>query len=192
MSRFTLTYKAIHMKRVNLLLSIAAVAVLTFGFIKTDVRQSGNAVGTENGNAAPELKFQTPEGKEIALSSLKGKVVLIDFWASWCGPCRLENPNVVAAYKKYKDKKFKDAKGFDIYSVSLDQNKEAWLKAIQKDQLSWPSHVSDLKGWYSAAAQAYGVNSIPTNFLLDSRGVIVGKALRGPALEQALEALLAK
>ncbi|MBI2270964.1 MAG: TlpA family protein disulfide reductase [Bacteroidetes bacterium] len=167
------------MKRTNIILSVAVAAILTFGFIyKTDVKQSGNAIGLEKGNSAPELKYMSPEGK--------------DFWASWCGPCRMENPNVVAAYNKYKDKKFKDGKGFAIYSVSLDQNKDAWLRAIQKDQLSWPEHVSDLKGWYSEAAQKYGVNSIPTNFLLDGRGVIVGKALRGPALEEALDKLLAQ
>jgi len=195
MTRFTSHLKRFYMKRINLLLAIIAVSVLTFGFVSiTGNKQAGNAVGVEVGNMAPELKFQNPEGKEISLSSLKGKIVLIDFWASWCGPCRMENPNVVAAYNKYKDKKFKDAKGFEILSVSLDQNKDAWIKAIQKDGLIWPNHISDLKGWYSEAARLYGVNSIPCPFLLDSRGVIIGKgqALRGEGLDQYLDKLLAK
>lgn len=181
------------MKRINTFLLLLAVAILAFGFIKkTDGEQTGNAVGTNIGNLAPELKYPNPEGKQIALSSLKGKIVLIDFWASWCGPCRMENPYVVAAYNKYKDKKFKGAKGFTIYGVSLDQNPEAWRKGIQKDQLIWPDHVSDLKGWYSEAAQKYGVSSIPTNFLIDGNGVIVAKALRGANLEAELEKLIAK
>jgi thiol-disulfide isomerase/thioredoxin len=187
------------MKAVNYVLLIAAVAATTFGFVSVgkensnkNLIQTGNVVGTEIGNLAPELKFNSPDGREIPLSSLRGKVVLIDFWASWCVPCRHENPNVVAAYAKYKGKKFKNAKGFAIYSVSLDQKKEAWQNAIQEDQLSWPDHVCDMKGWYSEAAQIYGVNSIPTNFLIDARGVIVAKALRGEKLEQELDKLLAK
>jgi thiol-disulfide isomerase/thioredoxin len=114
-------------------------------------------------------------------------MVLIDFWASWCGPCRRENPNVVDAYKKYKNAKFKNAKGFTVYSVSLDKNKAAWIKAIQQDGLEWPYHVSDLKFWNSEAAKIYGVNSIPTNWLIDANGIIVAKNLRGIALHKALD-----
>jgi thiol-disulfide isomerase/thioredoxin len=115
-------------------------------------------------------------------------MVLIDFWASWCGPCRAENPAVVAAYNKYHGLNFKNGKGFEILSVSLDQNAIAWEKAIEKDQLVWPYHVSDLQGWGNAAALRYGVNSIPTNVLVDGTGIIVAKNLRGTDLEKALEA----
>ena len=130
------------------------------------------------------------EGKEIKLSSIKGKVVLIDFWASWCGPCRMENPNLVKSYVKYKDAKYKDAKGFDIYSVSLDKNKEAWIAAIAKDQLTWENHVSDLKGWQSSAGADYQVNFIPQNFLINEKGIIVAKNLRGEELDKELDKLL--
>ncbi len=179
------------MKKINLVLLLAAFGFIAFGFINVKSRQ-GLREGHEIGDKAIDLSYPTPEGKTIALSSLKGKVVLLDFWASWCGPCRMENPNVVAAYNKYKDLKFKNAKGFTIFNVSLDQNKEAWIKAIAKDQLVWPNHVSDLGGWQSRPAQMYGVNSIPTNFLLDANGIIVARNLRGPALDAALEDLLEK
>ena len=176
------------MKKINLLIIVAAVAAGSMGFI---AQQGSNVkVGLEVGNKAPELKFNDPAGKPIALSSFKGKIVLIDFWASWCRPCRMENPNVVAAYNKYKVTKFNNAKGFIIYSVSLDANLDAWKAAIAGDQLSWNTHVSDLKQWASEPAAIYGVQSIPTNFLLNANGIIVAKNLRGPALDAELDKLL--
>lgn len=139
--------------------------------------------GVSVGASAPEIALNDTTGKPVPLSSLRGKYVLIDFWASWCGPCRAENPNVVRMYNKFKDK------GFAIYSVSLDQAKANWTKAIRNDNLTW-THVSDLKFWQSAAAQQYGVQAIPATFLLDKDGKIIAKNLRGEALEQKLEEIL--
>ena len=136
------------------------------------------------GEMAPEIELPNRDGKAEKLSSLRGKVVLIDFWASWCGPCRHENPTVVKAWNRFS------SKGFTVFSVSLDQSKEKWLAAILKDGLLWENHVSDLKGWQSAGAAAYKVNSIPATFLVDKDGKIIGKNLRGTALEQKLEEVL--
>lgn len=136
------------------------------------------------GEEAPEIVLDDREGKPMKLSSLRGKVVLLDFWASWCGPCRHENPTVVAAYQKY------EPKGFTVFSVSLDQSKEKWLAAIQKDGLVWNNHVSDLKGWQSAGAALYKVTGIPATFIVGKDGKIVAKNLRGPALEEKLRELL--
>ena len=139
--------------------------------------------GVSVGALAPDISLSDTTGNPVALSSLRGKYVLLDFWASWCGPCRQENPNVVRMYNKFKDK------GFAIYSVSLDQAKANWTKAIRNDNLTW-THVSDLKFWQSAAAQQYGVQAIPATFLLDKDGKIIAKNLRGDALEQKLEEIL--
>lgn len=141
-------------------------------------------VSTETGQLAPDLNLPTADGKMIALSSLRGKYVLLDFWASWCAPCRQENPNVVAAYNKYKDQ------NFTVYSVSLDNNKEQWMKAIKDDELVWPTHVSDLKGWASDAAKTYSIQSIPSNVLIDPKGNIIARNLRGSQLEEMLQAAI--
>ncbi len=135
------------------------------------------------GDEAPNIVMKDTLGKTVSLDSFRGRVVLIDFWASWCGPCRMENPNVVRAYKKYKDK------GFTIYSVSLDNSKDKWLSAIKKDQLTW-THVSDLKGWETSINKVYQITGIPATFLVGKDGKIVGKNLRGPALDEMLEKLL--
>lgn len=142
--------------------------------------------GLSIGSMAPELNMVSPEGKIITLESLRGKYVLIDFWASWCGPCRRENPNVVKLYNKYKDK------GFDVYSVSLDKSKSRWVGAIKQDRLTWPNHVSDLKGWGSAATRLYGFRGIPYTVLIDKEGKIIATRLRGAALERKLESILGK
>ena len=135
------------------------------------------------GAIAPEFSQADPDGKEIKLSDFRGKYLLIDFWAAWCGPCRQENPNVVAAYAKYKDK------NFEILGVSLDQKKDDWLAAIEKDGLPWPQ-VSDLKYWNNEVSRLYSVRSIPQNFLLDPEGKIIATNLRGKKLEEKLEELL--
>lgn len=135
------------------------------------------------GALAPDINLKTPEGDLLALSSLRGKVVLIDFWASWCGPCRRENPAVKAIYEKYKER------GFEIYGVSLDNSAPKWKSAIAKDGLTW-KHVSDLGGWKSSAAQLYGVRSIPATFLLDKEGRIYKSGFRSHELEALLQQLL--
>ncbi|HMH32813.1 MAG TPA: TlpA disulfide reductase family protein, partial [Puia sp.] len=138
---------------------------------------------TAVGNPAPEFTQNDVSDKPVALSSFRGKYLLIDFWASWCGPCRAENPNVLKAYHQY------NPKGFDILGVSLDDKKDKWEQAIQKDHLTW-TQVSDLKGWKNSAAEQYGINAIPMNFLLDKNGKIIARGLRGEELEKKLHEVL--
>jgi len=150
--------------------------------MQTEMEQQQEAM-LAVGKPAPEISLPDPSGKVRSLKELRGKVVLIDFWASWCGPCRQESPNVVAAYKRFKNK------GFEIFSVSLDKGKEAWVNAIREDGLNW-LHVSDLQYWNSQAAADYGVTSIPFTVLLDKNGNILAKNLRGEELMNELEELL--
>jgi len=138
------------------------------------------------GSEAPEINLPSPDGKLIPLSSLRGKLVLIDFWASWCGPCRMENPNVVRLYNEKKNQ------GFEVYSVSLDKDKTAWMKAIEKDGLIWPSHVSDLAYWSSVVVKQYGFQGIPFTVLVGKDGKILAKGLRGQQLEEAVAEYLSK
>ena len=152
-------------------------------FIEGVRQQAKNNENLQIGKVAPEINLPNPDGTVVPLSSLRGKVVLVDFWAQWCRPCRMENPNIVEAYNKYRDK------GFEVYGVSLDRSKDKWLQGIEEDGLPW-THVSDLKYWQSEAARTYNVSAIPASFLLDKDGVIIAKNLRGALLHQKLKEIL--
>ncbi len=160
----------------------SAIVQNLYGIYNNKKQQIEAANPFARGKQVPDFtELRTDGKKSMKLSDLRGQVVLLDFWASWCGPCRAENPNVVKNYQKYKDA------GFTVMSVSLDSNKDKWLAAIQADQLSWPNHVSDLGGWNSKVAKLYGVQSIPFTVLIDKDGKVIATNLRGAALEQTLQ-----
>lgn len=177
------------MMKKNLVLSsfILLVGIISVAWVS-------NPMGVPTvGDKAVDLKFLNPEGKEMALSDLEGHVVLLDFWASWCGPCRRANPHVVGVYEEYKDKKFiKGTEGFTVFSVSLDQDKNRWIAAIEKDNLSWDYHVSDLKGWRTEAGKPYGIRSIPTTYLMDEEGYIIARNPSPAVIKMELDKRLKK
>jgi thiol-disulfide isomerase/thioredoxin len=189
------------MKKLTNILFISCICIC-FSFVTTDsVLLGTQSDGLNIGDKAPEFTLESPEALAFSLSDYKGKLVLVDFWASWCGPCRRDNPNIVSVYSKLNKAAFITADGFEVISISLDgltdrkgnQKQENakldWTNAIEEDQLTWKGHGSQLKGWKSDIAKLYHINSIPSNFLVDENGIIIAKNLKGPALYATIKRL---
>lgn len=172
-------------------LTILSLVLLSLAGI-SPVEESKTIIRPAVGDIAPEIALPSVDGEILKLSSLRGKVVFVDFWASWCRTCRIENKNVRRAYSTYQNKSFKRGEGFEVFSISLDEDKEIWKKAIANDRLEWSSHVSDFKKWKSPVVESYNFRYLPHNVLIDGEGKIIAKGLFGEKLEELLASLLSE